>query len=296
MCSCSTRTIRDWRREKFDMQLACARVLSQQARISLPSDTTLRDRYAHTSHAGRKGGLAILAKYGRIPIDEQHRKKQWHKWWKIIGRFKPVHEKFLPQRIHRPPKSIELAEFIGTMMGDGGMHTYQAKVTLHHIDDRKYINFVAKRIKKLFHVVPRLYHDPKNSVFDIVVSRSELVRYLHSLGLPIGNKVKQQFDIPKWIKRNRAFAIACVRGLVDTDGSVFTHSYRVKGKWYHYKKLSFCSRSEPLRYSVARILTDVGMSPRFSGYDVRLDSISDMKKYFSLVGSSNPKHLKRYAN
>ena len=35
----------------------------------------------------------------------------------------------------------------------------------------------------------------------IVVSRSELVKYLNSLGLVIGNKVKQKFDIPAWIKK-----------------------------------------------------------------------------------------------
>lgn len=143
--------------------------------------------------------------------------------------------------------------------------------------------------------MPRLYHSPKDSTFDIVVSRVELVRYLHSLGLPIGNKVKQQFDIPEWIKRNQRFAVACVRGLVDTDGSVFMHNYISKGRQYHYKKLSFTSRSLPLQMSVAKILTDLGMRARVSGYDVRLDSIADVQKYFSIIGSHNPKHLKRYA-
>lgn len=294
ICSCSPRTIRDWRREKFDMQLACAQSLSKHVRTPLPKNIIIRDRYAHVQRAGRKGARVTIARYGHMPIDEQHRKAQWQKWWKKVGQFRQPPQ-FKAKGTHKPGKSVELAEFIGTMMGDGGLSKYQACITLHHIDDREYINFIAKRIRKLFHIQPALYHLPKKSVYNIVVSRSEIVKYLHALGLPIGNKVRQEFDIPDWIRKNRKFAIACVRGLVDTDGSVFTHSYTVKGKLYSYKKLSFCSRSKPLQHSVARILTDVGMRARISGYDVCLDSIADMEKYFALIGSNNPKHLKRYA-
>lgn len=294
MCSCSPRTIRDWRREKFNMSLASVHVLSQQTHTPLPKNIKIRNKYAHVVKAGRKGAQAVMKKYGRVPVDETLRREQWQKWWKKVGQFRQPPQ-FQAKSIYKPRKSIELAEFMGTMMGDGGLSKYQACITLHHIDDREYIDFVVERIKKLFHIEPGLYHTPKDSVYNIVVSRLEIVKYLHALGLPIGNKVKQEFDMPDWIKRNNAYAIACVRGLVDTDGSIFTHSYKVKGKWYQYKKLSFCSRSQPLRHSVAKILTNLGMRARIADYDVRLDSIADMQKYVSLIGSSNPKHLKRYA-
>ena len=295
ICSGSTRTIRDWRREKFNMRLLCARSLSRQAQIPLPKNIKICDRYAHTHDAAIKGARALLKKYGRIPVDENYRKAQWFKWWQQNGRFQIQVPQFYALPVVEPPKSVELAEFIGTMMGDGGLSKYQACITLHHIDDRKYIDFVIARIKILFKITPALYHIPKSSVFNIVISRTGVVDYLHSLGLPIGNKVRQQFDMPEWITENKKFAIACVRGLVDTDGSVFTHSFKVKGKWYHYKKLSFCSRSQPLQYTVARILTELGMRARISGYDVCLDSIADMKRFFAVIGSSNPKHLERYA-
>lgn len=294
MCARSPRTIRDWRREKFPMQLACAHSLSQRAHIALPRNLATRHRYAHVRDAAIKGARALIKKYGRVPVDETLRREQWQKWWKKVGQFRQPPQ-FQAKSIYKPRKSIELAEFIGTMMGDGGLSKYQACITLHHIDDREYIDFVVKRIKEIFRIQPGLYHTPKDSVYNIVVSRLEIVKYLHALGLPIGNKVKQRFDMPDWIKKNKAYAIACVRGLVDTDGSIFTHSYKVKGKWYQYKKLSFCSRSQPLRYSVAKILTDLGMRARIADCDVRLDSTADMQKYFSLIGSSNPKHLKRYA-
>lgn len=277
------------------MQLLCARSLSKSAGIPLPKDLEFRNRYAHTSSAGKKGATAALSKYGRVPIHESVRRAQWQKWWEKIGQYQQPPQ-FKAKTIYKPRKSVELAEFMGTMMGDGGLSQYQASITLHHIDDREYIDVVVARIRKLFHIQPGLYHTPKYSVYNIVISRREIVTYLNTLGLPIGNKVKQEFDIPAWIKQDTRYAVACLRGLVDTDGSVFTHSYKVNGKWYSYKKLSFCSRSRPLKLSVAKMLTDLGIRARISGHDVCIDSIADMKKYFALVGSSNMKHLKRYAN
>ena len=130
-----------------------------------------------------------------------------------------------------------------------------------------------------------------------MVSRVELVNYLHLLGLPIGNKVRQKFDIPDWIRQNSKFQVACVRGLVDTDGSIFNHAYKVKNRQYSYKKLCFASASEPLRNSVFNIMTSSGLSPHLAGSrDVRLDSKKDMELYLKIFGSHNPKHLKRYAN
>ena len=289
----SERAIRDWRREKFSMSLTAVRALSARTRIPIPKDVLIRDAYAHIAKASRMGATATIKKYGCIPRNEKHRKEQWRFWWESTGKFKK-NSILESKSVHRPKKSIELAEFIGIMMGDGGISEYQIVVTLHHVDDLEYAAFVTKLIKKLFKIQPKIYHSPKNSVNDIVVSRKELVHYLHELGLPIGNKVKQQFDIPEWIKYNEKFAIACLRGLIDTDGCIFVHRYKMKGKLYTYKKLSFASASKPLRQSVHNLLHKAGFHPRIAGTNIRLDRIEDMRRYFSLIGSHNPKHLRRY--
>lgn len=197
--------------------------------------------------------------------------------------------------IQKPKKSTELAEFVGIMMGDGGMSSYQATVTLHSIDDFEYGKFVADTIQNLFNYVPGVRKRKDVSAIVIVMSRIKLVRYLFSLGLPVGDKIRQGLDMPTWIKSRDDFSISCVRGLIDTDGSIFTHRYISKGKWYSYKKLSFTSASKRLLRSVAKTLKKLGMRPRFgSNRDVRLDSVADMKRYFSLIGTHNPKHLRRY--
>ena len=157
--------------------------------------------------------------------------------------------------------------------------------------------FFFQIIKDLFGVSPGLYSHLKSKADTIVVSRTELVEYLtQKLGLKMGNKVKQKIDVPKWIMRKRNYKTACLRGLVDTDGTVIIHKYKSKNRYYVYKKLGFTSRSFPLLKSVNNILTGLKIKNRIAKdqYDIRIEAIDDVKKYFDLVGSSNPKHLKRY--
>ena len=288
----NSRTITDWYREKFRMSLVTAKQMSKMTGISIPAYQTLRWS-DHASKAGSYGGKVLVAKQGKVSVDEVYRKKKWREWWVKNGKFKSLIIRTLPFYI--PPKSEKLAEFFGIMMGDGGLSNYQACITLHHVDDLEFSKFVIKLIKELFKVRPSIYHSPEKSVNNIVISRRELVKHLNSLGLPIGNKIKQKFDIPQWIKKNHLYQIACLRGLVDTDGCIFTHRYKVIDKIYTYKKIAFTTVSEPLRNSVYEILKNLGFNPRISNQDIRLESQKDVRNYFNLIGSHNPKHLKRYA-
>jgi hypothetical protein len=184
------------------------------------------------------------------------------------------------------------------MLGDGGISQYQVIVTLNAIDDKEYSVYVACLIKKLFGVDPSFYYRKTASAVHIVVSRIGLVDFLtRECGLIVGNKIMKNADIPEWIKENTEMHVSCIRGLVDTDGSVFTHKYLSKGKEYRYKKLSYTSVSVPLLYSAHALLKEQGLTPRFgSNSDLRLDSKSDMNRYFSIISSHNPKHLNRYAS
>lgn len=295
LCNCSARTIRDWRREKFLMDYDCLQKLCKKGELPLPNNLELKEQYWYTTLGGVAGGKAVVKKYGIVGGDPEHRKIKWREWWDKTGRFKPhpILNVCLP--IEKPEKSEELAEFVGITMGDGSISRYQVTITLNRNDDKEFTLYVSNLIKKLFGVKPGIYVVSKDSVVDIVVSRRELVMLCtEDLGLPLGNKIRQQFDIPAWIKQDEKLKIACVRGLVDTDGSIFTHEYKVGKKWYAYKKLAFSSRSEPLRKSVYEIMQSIGLSPRMTSVDVRLDSIDDMRRYFEIIGTSNSKHWKRY--
>jgi hypothetical protein len=294
----SSRTVRDWRREKFLMSYEALQTISARYGISMPTNITIEDEFWYTTKGAHAGGLASYRKQGGvIGGDPVIRKQRWLEWYEREGRFNSnFGDNPLP--FNKPEKSVVFAEFIGIMMGDGGMTSSQLTISLHNIDDLEYSEFVIKTMQELFNITPSVYHRVESSVNIIVISRSGLVKYLHELGLPIGNKVKQNFDIPDWIKENHDYMIACIRGLVDTDGCIFTHRYRVNGKQYMYKKMAFSSSSPPLIVTVQNFLKENGFHARVSrqGVNVRIESAADIKRYFELIGSHNPKHLKRYLN
>lgn len=293
--SVSTRTITDWKREKFSMSFAAVKKISRTIAQPIPRIANIKKPYWYASRAGHAGGLALYKKYGIVGGDPKYRIKKWRAWWKKEGKYKPWSTIMKAKPIQKPHRSKALAEFVGIMLGDGGMSQRQLTVTLHHVDDRAYLVFVKRLIGKLFHVPTTVYHDQKDSVHRLTVSRTELVRFCTKIGLIMGNKVIHQVNIPSWILHSHQYSIACLRGLIDTDGSIFQHRYRVKGKWYTYTKMGFTNRSKPLLCSVQKILKNLKIYSIITGkYNVRIDSQSGLHRYFATVGSHNPKHLKRY--
>lgn len=140
------------------------------------------------------------------------------------GRFLPI--EFTPL-IDGP--SEKLAEFVGIMLGDGNLYCndkkgqYVIRITGDLNKDKEYYEtFVIPLFYELFQKEIRMgtYPDRRllycysKSVFD------NLVKF----GLVPGNKLINNVRIPDWIFTNKRYIRACLRGLFDTDGSVFPKS------------------------------------------------------------------------
>lgn len=298
----SERTIRDWRRAKFSMDLNAIKKICLENNVELPKNIKIKDDYWYASLGAHKGAMVCLKKYGRVGGDAEKHKQKWREWWEREGKYKNFNKGIFARRsINKPAFSKSLAEFVGILLGDGGISETQVQFTFHSEDDIEYAEFVVDLLKKLFGAPVGSCRRGEFHANVYYISRKELVSFcIEKLGLKKGNKVKQQVDIPAWILNNKMYSIACVRGLVDTDGCVFNHKYRVGGKEYQYKKLSFTNSSHPLLNSVYVIMKDSGLRPRFANkaeqgeVELRLDSIEDMGRYFKVFSSHNPKHLKKY--
>ena len=58
--------------------------------------------------------------------------------------------------------------------------------------------------------------------------------------------------------------------------------------------MAFTNRSLPLLVAFKRVLLEIGLHPtQKTKYEVFLRRRDDIVAYFDIVGSSNPKHLKR---
>lgn len=186
--------------------------------------------------------------------------------------------------LHIPvTRSDALAEFIGVLLGDGHLTPTQVTVTLGSKDE--YAGYVQALMGALFAVRPKKVTLVRGDYL-IYLGSTQLVRWLLSMGLAF-NKVKAQVGIPRWIFARTSFRRAVIRGLFDTDGSV----YRLRSSC----QISFCNRSRPLLHSVRRILVGLEFHPsRISGYNLYLTRRDDLKRFVREIGFGNQKHTRRF--
>lgn len=207
-----------------------------------------------------------------------------------------------PRKSHRktinyPLESPKLAEFLGIVFGDGGINNnWQLVISLNSISDLEYSKYLENLIKELFDIRVYSRKRPNQNTQVLVCSSTNLLDFLVSKGAVRGNKIKQKINLPDWIKDNKIYEKAFVRGLVDTDGCLYIHKHRIKS--IPYKNIGFCftSKSELLIKSVADILSVNGIKPYITDNNSRiyLYSAKSVVKYLSIFGSSNPRILKKY--
>jgi transcriptional regulator with XRE-family HTH domain len=291
----SPRNYRDWKREKINISAGAAKILSYQFNVKLPEkEKTLVTRWKKVRKtASRIGGLACQKKHGCLFTLEQ--RKKGGKKALFVMRQKgliPEYKEFnLPKKHNN-----QLAEFTGILLGDGGLTPWQVHIALNSEADKNYVGFVSSLAKNLFGKKPKIYNHKKIKVIKVYYSGVILIKYLTKIGLKIGNKVKQQVGVPRWIKSSQNCKIACLRGLMDTDGGVFLHKYRVNQKTYIYKKICFTNRSVPLLHFVFTTLKELDLTPKLidkvENKKVWLYNKNEVEKYLQVVGTHNPRLLK----
>lgn len=115
------------------------------------------------------------------------------------------------------------------------------------------------------------------------------------MGIDVGSKVRNQVEVPNWIKNNPDYAKKCLRGLFDTDGCFYVDKHLINKKLYKNPGMNFSNRSVPLLNFFLETLYGIGLAPRQCWkYSVVLRREGDIVRYFCEVGSSNPKHLDKF--
>ncbi len=202
------------------------------------------------------------------------------------------------KKVNFPQNSVELAEFIGVMLGDGNLNkikaykvgTYEARIVGDSRHDKEYLeNYVSNLIEDLFKIKTRIYKSPNQNAIVINAQGKKLVEFLESRGLIPGNKIRSQVTIPKWIKENKSFLRVCLRGLYDTDGSV----YKLTNQ--NSFQFSFRNYNTTLLKDVREALISLGINPSqiSKGNEITITKKSELRKFLNGIGFSNSKHLNK---
>ncbi len=279
------------------MPYDCLKRISKEAGLIPPGQLRLVPDFWHIPAAARLGGQRRAQLYGPPGTLESRRKGGRISCERF--RANPSLAKALGFKVRKaityPRKSALLAEFIGIMLGDGCLSSqFQVGIAFNSETDRAYGGYLQRLFQKLFGISATIQQRCETHGWTVVASSRALVEHLQVLGLVQGNKVANQVDAPQWIWTRPIYQQACLRGLMDTDGSVYRYAHRVYGYRYHHVGLCFTNHSRPLLLSAERLLKNCGFRPRAGGYHVSLNRQEEIRRYFRLVGSRNPKHVERF--
>ena len=292
----SRRTAHDWLRGKYSMPEKALVYIIDNFDVSMP-EHSVTTREEHLQSISVKGGVARYKKYGVVSLDETKRKRERQKWWEKEGN-KDKNSITRAKDICYPDHSDKLAEFVGIMLGDGTVAPYHIAVTLHKFDDKEYSAYVVNLFQNLFSVRPRVYLRKVGKVLDVKIHRKKLSLFCQSLGLPLGDKIRGCLSVPDWIMQNERFSRYFLRGLFDTDGSVYTHTYMSGGRKYERLVVSITNAYAPFVREIYKILKNIGFSVRITRNqkEVRIEAREYVEQFFSQIGSKNRKHIKSFLN
>ena len=155
------------------------------------------------------------------------------------------------------------AYVIGVALGDGNLSNSNGRaVRLRVTCDKKY-PLLLKHIKQS---VQKMTPENKVSVikrkgcFDISCYSNYWEEIL-GWKAKEGSKSKQKVSVPKWIKSNRTYAKECLRGLFQTDGSIY--------KDRKYLMVNFVTEIPTLAKDTFEMITKIGHKPNIQKLDTK---------------------------
>jgi len=117
-----------------------------------------------------------------------------------------------------------LAYIIGVALGDGNLSNPNGRaVRLRVTCDTNYPNL----IEKIISAIEKLLPENKVSIIKRAKTYIDISCYSNKwegwLGWKAfgGSKYKQKIHVPGWIKTNKTYSRECLRGLLETDGSIY---------------------------------------------------------------------------
>ncbi len=234
-------------------------------------------------------------KLGAYRSLKSNSKKQITDFMSYVRSFKKRKDEIIPDF----PITPKVCEFYGILMGDGCVSKYCCTDNSKRLDvvvtgDKRYeldyYLFIKRLVDGEFGVHSAVYRYKNNNTIRLIIRNKPFANYLLKLGFPQGNKY-EHLKIPSdFLKLEWNCLRNLVRGLFDTDGSI----YAKKNENYRYPYVSFSSKSKVLLGQLRSILRSQGYPFYCNNQNLVMKGIKNIKRWMIDVGSSNPKHSFKY--
>jgi hypothetical protein len=179
-----------------------------------------------------------------------------------------------------------LAYIIGVAMGDGNLSNPNGRaVRLRVSCDARYKNLIDNITLSIQKILPKnkvATIKRINNCVDISCYSNEWENLL-DWKAKNGSKEAQKISIPDWIKNNKKYSVLCLKGLFETDGSIYIDR--------KYLMVNFVTIIPTLAGDVMEIITNLGFKPNMQTRKERNEKIKhtiriskNTQEFINLVG------------
>jgi hypothetical protein len=208
----------------------------------------------------------------------------------------------------------DMAEILGMHIGDGCISVNERYKEYYLggdlIEEREYHdNWVAPLFNRkvsipIYNKKVNYKEHPKVGIYGFHIFDEKIVNFFNSLGIKSGSKINVQ--IPKTILKNNSLSLRFLRGLFDTDGTIYFDKNRsCKNPVNNQPVIKLGSVSKKLISQVYRLLKRNGLHPRFKKaykgkrdknvvYSILLYRRNDILYFIKNIGFKNPKHYTKW--
>lgn len=188
-----------------------------------------------------------------------------------------------------------MSELVGAIIGDGNIYArkgFWVELTGDLNNDRGYIRkCIGPIVKKELNYNPHIFRRPNS--LNLRIYSKEFVNYLKDLGIPTGEGKGKTVMIPTRICKDWSLTRNCIRGIIDTDGSV-TFDKR-EAYLRPYPRIALHINNHNLRKQLGNILSTNNFNATISEKEgtLYLNGIEQIKLFLCKIGFSNMKHIRR---
>ncbi|MBN2478149.1 hypothetical protein JXB01_02545, partial [Candidatus Micrarchaeota archaeon] len=165
-----------------------------------------------------------------------------------------------------------------------------------------YKRYISKMIIKNFGISGRIYHRKDDDTIRYFLYNQKFVKYFIDLGIPIGKKT-ETVRVPGKILKSKKLLDACIRGIFNTDGSVYSrYSKKYSNHKRHYRGyaiVQFKMKNYPLIKEIKQSLESNNIKTTKIGIIegksiVRITNQKCVDDFFRIYKINHPHHLRRY--
>lgn len=187
------------------------------------------------------------------------------------------------------PKSRSTAELFGIILGDGYIQSttrkredrtisaYRVVITLNE-EEKELKRKTSNLLEEITGEEPQVHFLKESNAVQIFLNSKELINNLEGMGLKTGDKVENQVGVPDWIKKDKEYEKACLRGLTDADGTIYQQSRDKR------IAIRFKNHSKPLLHSFEEMCSDLGINTSSGGkHTIQIAKQVEVEKFIEKI-------------